>query len=68
MIEKLYSPVFKTAGPCVPVKAQVFPQAVLSENCLLLGADNVQAGKIISNLIIHQMLFSLLLDWSKHGT
>ena len=45
--------------------AHSFPRATLSENCSLLGTDNVQGQ--ISELIIHQ-IFSLAHDWSKRVT
>ena len=45
-------------------QAHSFPGATLSENCSLLGRDNVR-GQIFE-LIIHQ-IFSLARDWYKRS-
>ena len=58
------------------LEAHIFPRAALSENCSLLGTDNVR-GQISEHIfapngdyclfILHQ-IFSLARDWSKPVT
>ena len=61
---------------CLFLVAQIFPRASLSENCSLLGTDNVR-GQVSEHifapngdycLFIIRQIFSLARDWSKGVT